>query len=450
MKEKKNILVVDDEVITLKNVTRILEKEGYNAISASDGEKAIALLQKHCFDVVLTDLSMSDVDGLEVLERAKIIDVEIEVIIITGYASVETAIEATKKGAFHYLQKPIRPDEVRHVVRQALEKRGLRSRVRELEHTTIDKFPQIVGHSSAIEDLKKTISQISGSESNVVITGESGTGKELVAYAIHESSKRREKRFQAINCASFTDELIANELFGHEKDAFTGASRKSVGLLESADGGTIFFDEVGDMPGVMQAKLLRVVQEKKLLRVGGTNPVSVDIRIIAATNKDLKKLADHGIFRQDLLFRLNVISIHLPSLSERRADIPLLASHFLTKYSDVSGKEIDGFTKEALGLLTNYSFPGNIRELENIIERAVSFAQTGQIDAADLPDDIHTFDSFTIPQSREHFKSLEELEKEYIRFVLKKVGNNKSEAARILGIDRVSLYRRLKKLEFIN
>jgi DNA-binding NtrC family response regulator len=446
--EDASILVADDEAIALKTLLRILEKEGYGTTAAANGEQALNKISRHSFDVILTDLAMEPVDGLTVLTEAKAINPETEVIIITGYASVETAIEATKRGAFHYLQKPIRPDDVRHVVRQALEKKGLRSRIRDLEQQVTADFPTIIGHSPKIKDLKKLIQRIANTDANVVVTGESGTGKELVARAIHESSRRKEGRFLAFNCASFADELLANELFGHEKDAFTGATSTRAGLLESATGGTVFFDEVGDMPAAMQAKLLRVLQEKELIRVGGTTPVSVDIRIIASTNKDLKKLSDHGLFRQDLFFRLGVISIRLPNLSERSKDIPLLAGHFLMKYGGQSNRKMTGFSDEAIGLLTTYGYPGNVRELENIVERAVSFARGDQIEMGDLPPDLKDFNSFTFHSSKEKLKTLEEVEWEYIQWVLEKTGNNKSEAARILDIDRVSLYRKLKKFAF--
>ncbi len=446
--EDTTILVVDDEEIALKTLKRILEKDGYIATGATDGAQALDLLEKHSFDLILTDLAMKPVDGLAVLTEAKKSHPETEVIIITGYASVETAIEATKKGAFHYLQKPIRPDDVRHVLRQALEKKELRSRIRDLEQQVMSDFPTIVGHSPKIRDLKKLIQRIANTDSNVVVTGESGTGKELVARAIHESSRRKKGRFLAFNCASFADELLANELFGHEKDAFTGATTTRAGLLESAAGGTVFFDEVGDMPAAMQAKLLRVLQEKELIRVGGTTPTPVDIRIIASTNKDLKKLGDRGLFRHDLFFRLGVITIHLPALSERSEDIPLLAGHFLVKYGDQNNRKLSGFSEEAIGLLTAYGYPGNVRELENIVERAVSFARGDQIEKGDLPPDLKDFDSFTFHSSRKKLKTLEEVEWDYIQWVLEKTGNNKSEAARVLGIDRVSLYRKLKKFEF--
>jgi DNA-binding NtrC family response regulator len=391
---------------------------------------------------------LDSVDGLEIMTEAKALDPETEVIIITGHGSVDGAIEATKKGAFHYLQKPIRPDEVRNIVRQAVHKRALTRRVRELENKTDGDIPTIIGNSSKITAIKKLIRQIEGSDANVLITGESGTGKELAAKAIHQTSRRNKNRFLAFNCASFTEELIANELFGHDKDAFTGATQARAGLLESADRGTVFFDEVGDMPSSMQAKILRVVQEKELLRVGATQPIAVDIRIISATNKDLKSLCAAGIFRHDLYFRLNVIPMHMPSLAERREDIPLLAAYFLRLSSKRTGKTITGFSDEALGLLLNYEYPGNVRELENIIERATALAKGERIESDDLPPDLKDFNAFTFHRKTGRLKTLEEIEQEYIQWVLEQVSHNKSEASKILGIDRVSLYRKLKRSAF--
>lgn len=442
-----HILIVDDEEIALKSLERVMRREGYAVVAESSGEKAKALASCQAFDVVMTDLVMDSVDGLEIMAQAKARDPATEVIIITGHGSLEGAIDATKKGAFHYLQKPVRPDEVRSIVRQAVLKRKLARRVRDLEQKIDTGLPAIIGNSPAITDIKKLIRRIEGSDANVLITGESGTGKELAARSIHQTSRRKNNRFLAFNCASLTDDLLANELFGHEKDAYTGATKTRPGLLESADGGTVFFDEVGDMSASMQAKLLRVVQERELLRVGATTPIPVDIRLVSATNKDLKALCAAGIFRQDLYFRLNVISLHLPSLSERVEDIPLLASFFLKQSAKRAGKKIDGFSDEAIGLLTRYPFPGNIRELENIVERATALAKGGRIEPADLPPDLQDFHAFTFNRAG-GLKTLEEVTQDYVEWVLSQVNHNKTEAARILGIDRVSLYRRLKRSAF--
>lgn len=442
-----SILIVDDDDITLKRLEQLLLKSGFIVQTASGGLTAMALLREKSFDLVLTDLMIDEVDGLEILELAKSRSPETEVIIITGYASVDSAIEATKKGAFHYLQKPIRPDEVRHIVGQAVKNLKLNQRVRELELEieTEHTYGGIIGKSPKIQAIKKLIRHIEDSDSNVLITGESGTGKELVARTIHETSSKNQGKFLAFNCASFHEDLVANELFGHEKDAFTGASGVRAGLLESADKGTVFFDEIGDMPLSMQAKLLRVVQERELIRVGGTEPIPVNIRIISATNKDLKELCSNGLFRQDLYFRLNVIHVHLPFLCERKEDIPLLASFFLKRHSRRMDKPITGFTGESMKLLSEYGYPGNIRELENIVEHAVSMARGRTIRVEDLPADLAEYDALTFHHPDSQIKTLEEVETEYIAWVLEKVGHRKAEAAKLLGINRASLYRKLKR-----
>ena len=442
------VLVVDDEKIALKAFKHILRTEGYEVIAASKGEKAIGLIHARRFDIVLTDLLIDMVSGLDILAAAKERCPETEVIVLTGHASVDSAIEATKRGAFHYLQKPVRPDELRNIVKRAVEKIQLTEKIQNLEAGNVNDFPSILGTSPKIIDIKRLIWRIKDSDSNILIIGESGTGKELVARAIHESSPKSQGNFLAFNCASFTDDLLSNELFGHEKEAFTGANKSRPGLFESADEGTIFLDEVGDMSSTMQVKLLRVIQEREVIRVGGIKPIPINIRIIAATNKDLKKLCSKGYFRQDLYFRLNVICIRMPNLSERRKDIPLLASYFLRLYSARIGKDISGFSDEAIGLLTSYEYPGNIRELENIVEHAVSMANDRIINVENLPNDLVDYDLFTFHGQDEALKTIAELEKEYIRWVLDRVDNKKSEAAKILGINRVSLYRKLRRFEF--
>ena len=440
------VLVVDDESVARKMIARILARDGYDVSVASGGEQAVRALASKTFDVVLTDLVMQGVDGLVVLREARRVDDGIEVILMTGHASVETAIEAMKNGAFHYVQKPLRPDEVRSLVRQACEKRRLRARVHALEDGTADGgLHRIVGTSGAMKSIREQIGQIRASDSNVFITGESGTGKELVARAIHATSRRCKRKFVAFNCASFADDLLANELFGHEREAFTGASSARAGLLESGDGGTVFLDEVGDMTPAMQAKMLRVVQEREILRVGGTKSIPVDIRIIAATNKELQRLIELKLFREDLFFRLNVIPLRVPPLSERREDIPLLAMHFLRRLEATIGKRVEGFTDAALHMLIDYHFPGNVRELENIVERAATLATGERIDVANLPPDLTAMDVRAFRYEAEQIKTLDQVEHEYIQWVLDRVGHNKTHAARLLGIDRVSLYRKLKK-----
>ncbi|WP_413882395.1 sigma-54-dependent transcriptional regulator [Desulfobacula sp.] len=446
--KRVTVMVVDDEGIALKALTRILESEGYEVEAVSTGKKALKQINSRRFDLILTDLFIDEISGMDVLAAVKNRDPETAVIILTGHGSIDSAIEATKKDAFHYLQKPIRPDEVRHVVKRAVENLELIARIKELETRTSPEIESIIGNSPKIVAIKKLIRRIQDSESNVLITGESGTGKELVARAIHEFSPKKQGKFLAFNCASFTEDLLANELFGHEKDAFTGATKSRAGLFESANGGTVFLDEVGDMPMTMQVKLLRVIQEREVIRVGGTSPIPIDVRIIAATNQNLKDQYLKGYFRQDLFFRLNVIYIHVPNLNERAEDIPLLASHFLRFYAKRIGKKITGFTDEVIGLLSSYEYPGNIRELENIIEHAVSMTHGETITTENLPKDLMEYDLFLFHNQPNGFKTLEELEKEYIRWILDRVENKKTEASKILGIDRASLYRKLKRYEF--
>jgi len=441
------ILIVEDEDIARQNLEHILKKEGYTVITANSGAKAFESLQNEEFDLVLTDLKMEKVDGMQVLAKSRELHPYTEVIMITGYATVDSAVAAMKKGAYHYIAKPYKIDEIRQSVGQALIKRRLQLENLELKESLkkAQPVPFIVGKSKAIIQVLETIQQISSSDTNILILGESGTGKELAAKAIHHQSNRSEKRFVAFNCGSFTDELMANELFGHEKGAFTGAVQEKKGLLEAADGGTVFLDEIGDMPMSMQVKLLRAIQEKELLRVGGVDPFPVDVRFIAATHRDLQKDVQTGHFRQDLFYRLNVIAIRLPPLTERADDIPLLVNHLLAQKRHDMQKEIDAIEPEAMDLLGSYSWPGNVRELENIIERAVALASGPVIRVADLPDFIRTQSIEIYRHHPSDIPTLEEQERRYIQWVLNRSEGNKTHAAKIMGIDRVSLWRKLKR-----
>jgi len=443
------ILIVEDEQIARDNLTHILVREGYKTVCAENGAIAIEELKKKEFNLVLTDLRMQPTDGMQVLEYAKTQYPETEVIVITGFASISSAVEAMRKGAFHYLPKPYNIEEVRILVRRALEKQNLTREVAELkqqvklQHTP----PLIIGKSPKIELLKKLIAQIAPTDCNVLILGETGTGKELVAKEIHRLSSREKHRFLAVNCAAFNEELLANELFGHEKEAFTGARGVKKGLFETASDGTVFLDEVGDMPHSMQVKLLRVIQERRFIRVGGTDEIPVDIRVIAATNKDLKAEVEKDNFRQDLYYRLNVISLHVPSLSERKDDIPLLCNHFLQKFSSAQKKQIERISDSVMEILMKYEFPGNIRELENIIERAVALTEGSEIESRHLPEDIQQI-TFQIQGQRDgRLMTLEENERDYIVWILGQTGNNKTKAAEILGIDRVSLWRKMRRFD---
>jgi len=447
--DKDRILVVDDDEIGRKSLSRILSKAGYRVFECRSARDALTLLSKKSFDLLMTDLVMEGMDGLELLKQAKIRCPDTEVIVFTGFSSISTAIEAIRNGAYHYLEKPFRREEVLHLADRAIEKRRLRAQVKDLEARLRDQpdQPILLGKSRQISDVVKVIRQVARTECNVLVIGESGTGKELAAAMIHSHSDRAEGKFLAINCGGFTDELLANELFGHEKDAFTGATTEKAGLLEASNGGTLLLDEIGDMPLNMQVKLLRAVEEQSVIRVGGNRPIPIDVRIIAATNQNLKKAVSVGLFRHDLYFRLNVISIFIPPLRERKEDIPLLAHYFLRRAARSFRKDIEGFSDDARKLLIDYDYPGNVRELENIVERAAAMTQEDTIQVGDLPPDLSEMDVFSIDFPNSSIKTLHEVEHDYIEKVLDHVGRNKTKAARLLGIDRTSLWRHLKRHE---
>jgi DNA-binding NtrC family response regulator len=447
MQTSAKLLIVDDERIALKNLEYVMKKEGYEVTGTQSGQNALKLLEEQSFEVVLTDLKMEKVDGMQILRRCNELYPETEVIMITGYATLESAVEAMKQGAFYYIAKPFKLEEVRQVVREAAEKVRLKKENKQLREQ-IEQYEgkvKIITQDATMLRLLDTAKQIAPTDCNVLISGESGTGKELFAKFIHLSSKRAEGPFFAINCGAFTEELLGNELFGHEKGAFTGATTMKKGLIEMASGGTLFLDEITEMPASMQVKLLRVIQEKELLRLGATEPVGVDVRFVAATNREIQDAIKGGKFRQDLYFRLNVVSLHIPPLSERKEDIPLLSYYFLKKYAAVMNKEVDEISQEVMAILTNYDFPGNVRELENIIERGVALTNDHAVQIAHLPEDLRELSIRTFRKKEGKIPSLEEQETAYINWVLGEVGGNKTLAAQILGIDRVSLWRKLKK-----
>ncbi len=444
--QQAKILIADDEAIARDNLRYILSRQSYDIVTVESGARAIEEIGKQEFDLVLTDLRMQTVDGMQVVEYVKERTPDTEVIVITGYATVATAVEAMQKGAYHYVAKPYNIDEVRILVRQALEKRALHREVRQLRQQVAEcqpPTPLLIGQDPKMQAIRATIEQIAPTDCNVLILGETGTGKELVAKTIHQLSLRAEKRFLAVNCGAFTEDLLTNELFGHEKEAFTGARGVKKGLLETAHGGTLFLDEIGDMPLSMQVRLLRVLQEKRFMRVGGTQEIATDIRIIAATNKDLLTEVENGKFRQDFYYRLNVITLDIPPLSERKESIPLLCQHFLRKFSQSYGKQINQVADEVMNVLLSYEFPGNVRELENIIERAVALSNTHAIEIQHLPPDLQRFPLGF--QRQRKFMTLDENEKEYILWILEQANQNKTKAAEILGIDRVSLWRKLRR-----
>ena len=448
MSEQSRILVVDDEKVALNNLVYILKKEGYDVAGTQSGPRALSLLDEEEFDLILTDLKMEKVDGMQILKRSRELHPGTEVIMITGYATVDSAISAMKAGAYHYISKPFKLDEVRKVVKEALEKKELKQENVKLREQ-LQQFegkPQIITTNSHMKQILEMVKQVAVTDTNIVITGESGTGKELFANLIHHNSARGKGPMLSINCGAFTEELLANELFGHEKGAFTGAETVKKGLVEMADTGTLFLDEIAEMPLPMQVKLLRVIQEKELLRLGGVEPIKVDVRFVCATNRDLQEEVKLGHFRQDLYFRINVISIEIPPLSARKDDIPLLCLYFLKKYGTLMRKDVEAISEEAMEILLHYDFPGNVRELENIIERGVALTRGQTIEKIHLPDDLRGAALQTFRKKDDRYPSLEEMERSYIQWVLKEVGENKTEAAKYLGIDRVSLWRKLKKL----
>jgi DNA-binding NtrC family response regulator len=446
---KARLLVVDDEPVALRNLERVLAKEGYEVATASSGQGALRLLRQRPFDVVLTDLRMEKVDGMQVLRRCKEIDPDAEVILVTGYASIGTAIEAMKEGAYHYLAKPFKLDEVRKVVAEAVEKVALKKENRRLRDTVevARERADIVTQDPGMLSLLDTARGVTETDCNILITGESGTGKELMARYIHRHSRRAAGTFLAINCGAFTEELLSSELFGHEKGAFTGAVAQKKGLIEMARGGTLFLDEITEMSPAMQVRLLRVIQEREFLRVGGTEVVQADVRFVAATNRDIREAIESGEFRQDLYYRLNVVTLALPPLARRREDIPLLAHHFLRKHSARMGKKVESISDEVMRLLSGYAFPGNIRELENVIERGVALARGDVLEIAHLPEDLQRGGLKVFRREGGRYPTLDDQEKAYIRWVLKEVDGNRSRAAEILGIDRVSLWRKLKRYD---
>jgi len=447
MGDKVRLLVVDDELIALKNLEYVLKKEGYEVVGAQSGPKALRLLEEEEFPVVLTDLRMEKVDGMQILERCRQLYPDSEVIIITGYATINSAVEAMKKGAYHYIAKPYKFDEVRKVVAEAVEKNRLKKEVRQLRQRLkyYENRVSIITEDANMRKLLEMAQKVAPTDCNVFITGETGTGKELLAKYIHEHSLRAKGPMLAINCGAFNEELLANELFGHEKGAFTGAGYMKKGLIEMASQGTLFLDEITEMSLSMQTKLLRVIQEKEILRLGGTNPIKVDVRFIAATNQDIQDAVKSGQFRQDLFYRLNVISLHIPPLCERKGDVPLLSYYFLKKYAIAMNKEVKEISPKVIEILTNYDFPGNVRELENIIERGVALASGDTLEPEHLPEDLRRLEIHTFRKKGNRYPTLEEQEKSYIQWILKEVGGNKSLAANILGIDRVSLWRKLKR-----
>jgi DNA-binding NtrC family response regulator len=441
------ILVVDDEPISRDNLALALRRHGHETATAASGADALALLQDGDFDMVLTDLMMEGMDGLALLRAVKERLPDVEVVVITGYPTVDTAVEAMRAGAYDYLAKPYRIDEARLLVHKALEKRRLRQEVARLREQLMDRTLPVplLGEAPCMQELKRTIARIAPSDVNVLILGETGTGKEVAARMVHLFSRRSDGRFLAINCGAFNEELLESELFGHEQGAFSGATRQKKGLFEAAEGGTLFLDEVGEMSLAMQVKLLRSVQERTIRRVGGTADIPVDVRLVAATNKDLRTEVEAGRFRQDLYFRLNVLVLNMPPLAQRLADLPLLAHYFAEKAARESGRPAPRISAEVLDTLSRYAFPGNVRELQNIVERAVVFCTGDEILRSHLSPELLDAPMHVVRAGERQPMTLEECEQEQIAWTLEHTGGNRTLAAKLLGIDRASLWRKMKR-----
>jgi two-component system response regulator AtoC len=454
-KHSAHLLVVDDDPVTVNLLKEVLTKEGYEVATALSGEEAITQGKDDLFDIVITDMRMGDKDGMEVLRSFKKFAPETTVIMITAFGSIETAIEAIREGAFDYISKPFKLDEIKFTIRRAFEQRRLLKENRFYRQELLNKyqFKNVIGRTPQMFQVYKTIAKIADTKSTVLIYGERGTGKELIARSVHYNSSRNDRPFIPVDCASLVESLMESELFGHVRGAFTGAHTARKGLFEEADGGTIFLDEVSNLSLSMQVKLLRFLQEHEIKRVGGTESIKVDVRVIAATNQPLEPLVKSGKFREDLFDRLNVVTITLPPLRDRKEDIPLLANHFLQKFSEENHKNISHISPEALEILIQYSWPGNVRELENTIERAVVLSVHPIILPEDLPQKfLHAVPGERPetkegkqPLSSEKLLPLKEIEKSYVLRVLQETKGNKKKASEILGIDRTTLYRILEK-----
>ena len=443
-----NILVIEDDQKMRNALQMILSKEGYQVEALESAEEALERIRVRTYDLLISDIKLPGLDGMELLTAVRNFNPNTSIIMITAYATVDQAVIAMKAGAEDYISKPFNIEEIKIVVRKVRERQELIKQNRFL-HRQLERkyhFENIIASSEKMTDLFRTIQKIKDSKSTILITGETGTGKELIAKAIHFNSNRAEHPFLPVNCGALSDTLLESELFGYVKGAFTGATRDKRGIFETANGGTVFLDEIGDVSPAMQQNLLRVLDSGEIQPVGSTNRTLVNVRIIAATNKDLALMVKQGEFREDLFYRLNVVGLRLPPLRERREDIGLLAVYFLKKYTEENNKPMGGFSPEALRLMEQYPWPGNVRELENIIERAVLLETGDVINPDSLPTDIRNPVVGDLP-SHEELLSLEQLVRARIIETLQKTGNNKARAAEILGIDRTTLWRMIRRME---
>jgi len=443
---KMRVAVIDDEESACRLIKMALEQDDFEVETFLTGRLFLARMEKNPFQIAFIDLQLPDIGGLILLNLIKQFNEDIEALIVTGHSSVETALEATSKGAFHYITKPCRRHDIRLLALRAKEKIRLREENRTLKLAMGKDNPlsNFIGASPVMQEVFAMIEKVALVNCNVLLQAETGTGKQMVARAIHSISPRKENPFVHFNCGGFSEELICSELFGHEKGAFTGAQNSKIGLFESASGGTVLLDEIGEMPMSMQVKLLHVLQERQVLRVGGVQPIDLDIRIIAATNIDLQEAIDSGRFREDLFYRLNVVGIHLPGLRERREDISLLIAHFIDKFNTAFNKNIKRLSSQSRELLDTYHYPGNVRELENIVQRAVALAEDDTIHLRDLPTKLNQGKPWLLTD--DELLSMDEMEKRHILKVLETTGYNKTQTCSILKLSRTTLWRRMKKL----
>ena len=451
----QTILIIDDDEAELEAMSDALSVQGYEIVSKSSGQEALNIIQEQPFDVILTDLKMPDVDGMEILRAAKSADSQAQVIMITAYGSVDKAVEAMRAGAADFIEKPVKTlAELREKVRKAIENQSLRRQNIALQRQNvalqrqIDEkfgFSNIIGNSKQIHEIFDQLKLVAPTKANVLLCGETGTGKELIALAIHNNSPRKDKSFIPINCAAISSDLLASELFGHEKGAFTGAIRQRQGAFELANGGTLLLDEVVEMSPEIQAKFLRVVEDQQFMRLGGMTPIKVDVRIISSTNKDLPEEVESGKFREDLYYRLKVVTINVPALRERKSDIPPLVNTFLQEFSKENNKNVTQIDREAMDRLVNYDWPGNVRELRNGIESMVVMSTSDKIEVTDLPVNIRGAESSQPPPIVEAGMSMEQIEREVIRKTLEDTNGNRTRTAEILKIGLRTLHRKIQK-----
>ena len=446
IRKTPTILVVDDDPESRTAMVKVLESVGYKTVESDNGQQALDLILQGGIDILVTDLRLPVMDGVELLKRTKAADQEIEVILITGHGTVEVAVEAIKEGAYDFITKPVKKAQLLHAVEKASERQYLTRENKELRSQLNQSGSRRFVHSSAeMRNIARMVEQVAPSTATVLITGDSGTGKEVIADAIHAASPRRGKPLIKVSCAALPETLLEAELFGYEKGAFTGANARKEGRFELAHGGTLFLDEIGEISPAVQVKLLRVLQDQKFERLGGTRTIDADVRILAATNKDLQKEVEERRFREDLFYRLNVISIRIPPLRERKDDIQLLAMHFLKTYADRNQKKLEGFTEDAMLALTSYDWPGNVRELENAIERAVVFTTGSLIPLSVLPQNVSTFGESKHSLTFKIGTPLRELERKAIEITLQHARGDKNLAARLLGVATRTIYRHLER-----